>query len=132
MSVNSTIIRLGLLELSGKKKRKENLGYLHEVSYIDQQGMGLGWNVVPHAISKNLQRTEITVDEKSCEDAVIRVRLEAEHEVGSRTGKVVVDPDNYRPVAELVEEVIVVKLQKPGHRPKDDAFYFLAFRRVLE
>ena len=44
--------------------------------------MGLGWNVVPHAISKNLQCTKIVVDEKSCEDTVVRVRLEAEDKIG--------------------------------------------------
>uniref|UniRef100_A0A0A8ZQE3 Uncharacterized protein n=1 Tax=Arundo donax TaxID=35708 RepID=A0A0A8ZQE3_ARUDO len=94
--------------------------HLHEVSYVNQQGIGLGWNIVPHAVSKNLQGSNIIVDEKSSKDAVIGVRLEAKHKIGSRTGKVVVDSNSYRGLlAELVEEEIFVKLQKPGHGPKD-------------
>lgn len=115
------------------RKKNKNLRHLHEVSYIDQQRVGLGWNIVPLAISKNLQCTKIIVHEKSREDAVVGVRLEAKDKIGSRAGKVVVDSYSYRcPAAELVKEVIVVQIQKPGHRPENYAFYFLAFRRVLE
>ena len=65
--------------------------YLYVVSYVNQQPVRICWNIVPHAISKNLKSTNIFVHEKNGKNTAVRVRLDAKDKIWSWTGWVVVE-----------------------------------------
>ena len=65
--------------------------YLYVVSYVNQQPVRICWNIVPHAISKNLKSTNIFVHEKDGKNTAVRVRLDTKDKVWSWTGWVVVE-----------------------------------------
>lgn len=74
-------------------KYYETVGYLHQVSYVNQQPeRTTSWDIiVPHAIPENLQSTDVFVDEKNGKDTTtVRVRLHAKDEIRPWTRRVVV------------------------------------------
>ena len=87
-----------------------NCKYLYEVSYINQQPVGISWNIVPGTISKNLKSTNIFVHEKDGKNTAVRVRLDTKDKVWSWTGWVVVESgETGSLVAKLGNNVIFIK-----------------------
>jgi len=95
-----------------------------------------GRDAVPVAVPQKLQPGDVFVGEEQRQDADVAVRPDAEHELRSRAGRVVVEPGvrGGALVAELAEDaavVVVVELQKPCHDPEDPVLDSLAALSVL-
>ena len=109
-------------------------GYLQRDADVDQQGPAThGRDTVPGPVPVELQPADVFVRQEQRQDAGVVVRTDAEDEVGPRTGWVVVESGvRGAPVAELADDaVVVVEVQKPGHRPEDPVLDSLAALTVL-
>lgn len=105
---------------------------LHVISQVDQQGVRPRWDVIPDAISENLQPTDVVVDHKNSDNGCIGVGLDAKDEIRSRAPRVVDESSvSGSPVAELSDEVVLVEPQELRHCRKESVLHSVALYGVL-